>query len=201
MNRTATLALTFLSLFLPLFLFTLLAPIPPAQAGDLNLFLGVKSLNEDDWTPLDSHTELGLQGSWGPPEWPVAIATDIYGSFDSQDLLGIDISASTAEINLGVRKIWRTGSQQRVRPYIGGGIASISGTFEAESGGVKVSDDGSGVGAWLGGGIFWRLGPSFNLGMDLRLSTATINLYGVERNAGGGHFGVIAGFGWPKSRA
>ena len=194
MNRAGTLALTFLSLLL----FTLIAPLAPAHAGDLNLFLGAKALNEDDWAPLDSHTELGLQGSWGPPEWPVAIATDLYGSVDSKEILGVDFSASTAEINLGVRKIWRTGGEQRVRPYIGGGIAAISGTLEAESGGVKVSDDDNGVGGWLGGGIFWRLGGSFNLGMDLRLSTATIELYGADGNAGGGHFGVLAGFGWPK---
>ncbi len=196
MIRTGVFALSFLSLFL----FSLLAPLPSALAGDVNVFLGVKSLEEGDWAPLDSHTELGIQGSWGPPTWPVAIATDLYGSVDSQDVLGVDFSASTAEINLGVRKIWRTGGKQRVRPYIGGGIAFVSGTLEAAAGGIKVSDEDNGTGAWVGGGIFWRLGPSFNLGVDLRGSTATIDLYGAEGEAGGGHFGVIAGFGWPKSQ-
>jgi len=187
------------SAFLSLLLLPLAVPPSSALAGDLNLFVGAKALSEEDWSPLDSHTELGLQGSWGATTWPVAIATDVYGSFDSQDVLGIDTKASTAELNVGVRKIWRVGSRQQVHPFIGGGIAAIKGKFEGTSGGVTVSDDDNGVGGWLGGGVFWRLGQSFNLGMDLRFSSATIELYGVEGNAGGGHFGLLAGFGWPKS--
>lgn len=186
------------SLCLPfLALLLLLGAPPPAQAGHANLFLGAKALDENDWAPLDSQTEVGVEASWGGQDWPVLIATDLLGSASSENVLGIDIEGSTGELDLGVRKIWNTGGKRRVHPHLGGGIAYLSAKFEGASGGVKVSDDDTGVGVWLGGGIFWRLGTRFNLGMSARVSTASVTLYDVDGDAGGGHFGLILGWGWP----
>jgi len=123
------------------------------------------------------------------------IATDLLGSTRSKQVLGVDSKATTGELGLGVRKIWNTGSSRRVHPYIGGGVSFIAAKFEAGS----TSDKDNGVGAWLGGGIFWRLGSRFNLGMSLRGSSANVDLYGVRADAGGGHFGLCLGWGWPAA--
>jgi outer membrane protein with beta-barrel domain len=188
------------SVSLPAFVLILFAAAPPpAQAGHVNLFLGSKVLNQDDWAPIDTHTEGGIEASWGSSEWPVMIATDLLGSTRSKDVLGVDTKGTTGELALGVRKIWNTGTHQRVHPYIGGGISYISAKFEGTSGGITVSDDDTGVGGWVGGGIFWRLGSQFNLGVSARGSSAKVTLYGVEGNAGGGHFGVTFGLGSPSA--
>ena len=187
-----------LSLSILAFLFLVAAP-PGAQAGHVNFFLGSKVLDEKDWAPWDTHTEAGVEASWGGEDWPVLIATDLFGSTKSKDVLGVDTQATTGELGLGVRKIWNTGSAKRVHPYIGGGVSFISAKLEATSGGNKVSDHDNGVGAWLGGGIFWRLGSRFNLGMSLRGSSANVDLYGVSVDAGGGHFGLSLGWGWPAA--
>jgi hypothetical protein len=178
------------------FVLCLFAIAPPtAQAGHVNLFLGSKVLSEKDWAPLDTHTEGGIEASWGSSEWPVMIATDLLGSTRSKSEGGIDYTGTTGELALGVRKIWNTGTRRRVHPYIGGGISYITAKFEGTAGGITVSDDDTGVGGWFGGGIFWRLGSQFNLGISARGSAAEVNLYGVDGKAGGGHFGVTFGLG------
>ena len=187
---------------LPLFLLALLllaAAAPSAQAGHVNFLLGSKVLNKNDWAPADNQLAAGMEASWGGEDWPVLIATDLMGSRKSKSQAGSDYKSSTGEMDLGVRKVWNSGSQRRVHPYIGGGIAFGSGTAEVTSGGVTTKSDDTGVGAWLGGGIFWRLGSRFNLGMSLRGSSAKVSIAGVDANAGGGTFGLTLGWGWPKA--
>ncbi len=170
-----------------------------AQAGHVNFLLGSKVLEEADWAPADNQPALGMEASWGGPNWPVMIATDLLGSRKSKSQGGSDYKSSTGEMGLGVRKVWNSGTQGRVHPYIGGGLAFASGTAEVTTAGVTTKNDDSGVGAWIGGGIFWRLGSRFNLGMSLRGTSAKVSIAGVDANAGGGTFGLILGWGWPKA--
>ncbi|HZE19676.1 MAG TPA: hypothetical protein VE402_06100, partial [Candidatus Angelobacter sp.] len=54
-------------------LLLLLAAPPAAHAGHVNFFLGSKVLDEKDWAPLDTHTEAGVEASWGGESWPVPL--------------------------------------------------------------------------------------------------------------------------------
>jgi len=96
-------------------------------------------------------------------------------------------------------------SNEFLRPYLGGGLVLIEGEAEVEiPGGVltppfRGDDEDNGVGAWVGGGVFWRLGPVVNLGVGLRYSHAEITLFGEDVKAGGWHLGRLFGFGWPSS--
>ena len=142
--------------------------------GNVNFFLGQKSLDSDDW--------------------PVNVAIDILVSADEATELGIRFESITSEINGGVRKIWEV-SGSSFRPYIGGGLAIISAELEGTSF-TTVSDDDSSLGIWLNGGVYWTLGRSFNLGLDLRYSRAEVNIFGVDVEAGGTHAGLILGYHW-----
>ena len=75
---------------------------------------------------------------------------------------------------------------------IGGGISFINGEFSAP----WISDDDNGVGIWLGGGVYWTLAGQFNIGLEAKFSTADVTLFGVDADAGGGHFGLLIGFHW-----
>lgn len=162
--------------------------------GNLNFFLGAKSLDENDWAPVDQQAEFGVLVDFKQQSWPVSMAIDFLGSVDEATEFGINIEGTTSEFDIGVRKIWGAEGSS-VRPYIGGGIAFIRAEFKGTSF-MTVSDDDNGTGIWLNGGVYWTLNQSFNLGLDLRYSQADVTLFDVEGEAGGTHAGVILGYHW-----
>jgi hypothetical protein len=181
--------------------------VPPALAdadGHVNFFLGQKSLDSDDWAPIDDQFEFGAVMSFGQESWPVHIAVDVLGSVGQEDvyddLLGsVTLTGSTFEVDTGVRKIWKKG---KTLPYIGAGVSVIGAALELDNGFSSVDANGGGFGFWAGGGVFWRLGTRFNIGLDLRYSAAEVDLdfgSGVvahDVSAGGLQLGLLLGFGW-----
>ena len=164
-----------------------------AWTGNVNAILGQKTLDKDDWEPADEQAEFGVLVDFKKSEWPVSIAIDLLASVDEVTDGIITIEASTTEFDVGVRKIWEvTGSS--IRPYIGGGIAFVGAELKETNTNISVDDNGTGI--WLNGGIYWTLGQSFNLGLDLRYSQADVTLLGIDAEAGGTHVGVILGYHW-----
>jgi len=183
-----------------------LAPAARAEStGQVNFFLGQKSLDSGDWAPVDDQGEFGAVMSFGQPDWPVLIAVDVLASVDEGEiidpLLGeIDVTGATVELGVGVRKIW---GEKNFHPYLGGGLALINAAAELDSGVGDADADDSTVGAWVGGGAFWRLGKRFNIGGDVRWSGGGEvdldfggGLVTPDVEAGGFHLGLLLGFGW-----
>ena len=161
--------------------------------GNLNFFLGKKMLDESDWAPLDNQPEFGVLVDFKLKQWPFSFAIDYLVSTD--DAPGLpSVEAITSEVDIGLRKIWNPGNSS-IRPYIGGGLAYASAELKTLSTPSITVDDG-GYGIWLNGGVYWTLGQSFNLGLDLRYSQADVTLFGVEGEAGGTHAGIILGYHW-----
>jgi len=171
--------------------------------GNLNLFLGAKTLDENDWL-ANAHGELGLMFDIGGEDWPVALAVDLLGSSGDFDGLvysywdrGIyyyEEEVRTRELNLGVRKYWEL--HGNMHPYFGGGLALVELKAKGRlDGGPTYRDSGSGSGLWLGGGIQWRF-EQFNLGFDIRSSFAEVDLASGDYQGGGGHAGVVLGVNW-----
>lgn len=178
----------------------------PAKAGnwdvDVNFLLGVKYLNSDWDTPAEDFSTMGTFGvntSWAPKEWPVRIAADFIVNADVAPTFGLgygvggDRGAITSEWAFGVRKIWKPNS---VRPYVGGGLNVTYAYLETNGGGNNASTDGSAVGEWVDGGVFWRLGSHFDIGVDLRYSWARPELGGRKIEAGGLNTCLTLGFGF-----
>jgi len=127
-------------------------------------------------------------------QWPVSIALDFLVSVDETTVFGANVEAITSEFNAGVRKIWEV-SGSPIRPYIGGGLAFVNAELTVTDF-FTVVDDDRGTGIWLNGGVYWTLGQSFNLGLDVRYSDADVTLFGVDAKAGGTHIGLILGYHW-----
>jgi len=180
-------------LTLVLMLFAIGANADP-WTGNVNFFLGKKSVDSEDWAPVDDPVEFGVLVDFQPRDWPISVALDFLGSYDQITQGGIKYEGITSEFNAGVRKIWNV-SGSNVRPYIGGGIAFIGAEFKGTDFNT-VSDDDNGTGIWLNGGVYWTLGRHFNLGLDLRYSQADVTLFGVEGEAGGTHAGLLLGYHW-----
>ena len=178
-----------------------------AWTGNINVFIGGKFLDEDDWEPTDDHFELGAQLDFRPVDWPVNIAVDFSHSWgeDSEYVtfydpwigwigVDVDLEASTTEVNLGIRYIYE--ELPYVRPFIGGGPALVWANAEASALGIRVSDDDFGFGFWIGGGAYVTLAEHFNIGAQVRYSWAELELFDVDVAAGGWHVGGLIGYHW-----
>lgn len=167
--------------------------------GNVNFFLGQRMLDKDDWEPLEEQTQFGLLVDFKKENWPVSIAIDYLSSndevtqYDTFSALNWTFEASTTEIDVGVRKIF-DGSGSQMKPYVGGGVAFIDAEVEVTNGFLTVKDDDNGTGFWLNGGVYWTLGQGFNLGVDLRYSSADGD--DTDLDAGGSHVGLLLGFHW-----
>ena len=179
--------------------------LKPAHAsGNLNVLLGFKAMEKDDWDPVHEHGEGGLLLDFKGDDWPISVALDFLGSYSEEagtffvpgrGLVDGDWEARTSEFNAGVRKYW--GENSTMRPYIGGGLAFIGARLEAETGRFDyVRDSDYGAGLWFNGGVVWSLTKHFNLGFDIRLSQADVTIFDVTRKAGGFHAGLILGYRW-----
>lgn len=176
---------------------------PGSWTGNINAFLGMKYLDEDDWEPLEDQNEFGIKVDFKQQGWPVSIAIDYLSSSGDDTMLLydpilgnvlFDFEGETSELCLGVRKIWD--HSPKVRPFIGGGIAFINAEIGGRALGISVSDDDNVIGVWIGGGVYWTLAEHFNIGFNLRWSKAEVTLFGVGGEAGGNHVGLLLGYHW-----
>jgi len=170
-------------------------------SGNVNLYLGNNKLSSNDWGKGSDQGSVGFMSDFKRDNWPVSLVLDGFiaasGDFtEDQDKDTADqLKAATAELHLGVRKIW-TISNSNFNPYIGGGLTVVSGSLDREIDGVKKDDSDSAIGAWLGTGVYWRPMDNFNVGVDLRYSKADLKLHGDNMNAGGVRTALFLGYHW-----
>ena len=179
--------------------------------GNVNLVLGSKSLDEDDWDPVNEQTAFGLEFNCKHPDWPISLAIGWIASYNqyTEEVFGLEakIEGATVEKNIGVLKIWDKAPY--VRPFVGGGLcfldAAVSGTLTLAPGmQMSISDEATGTGMWFTGGVYWTLWEHLNLGVNLKISSVSVAMV-VEKDgilqetnvsAGGNHFGGFIGFHW-----
>jgi hypothetical protein len=176
----------------------LAAPAPPpqampARAHQVQVLLGGQSLDEDDWAPVDELFALGVTYSYDHPDDVVGFEVGLQGAFDSEDVLGVDISVGVSELYFGVHKAFFGDS--RVQPYLGAGLTLVAVSTEGTNGFVSVSDDDA-CGAFYGhGGVKFLLTEGFALGLDLRFVGGTdVTLFGYETDVDYGQFGIFGEF-------
>lgn len=191
----------------------LLAAASPAAAsrGNANFVLGSRALQDDSfWEPNETHQVFGATVSFGADDWPIDLAAGTYLSarertiyFSDPDFGTIrgDFITALAEFTFGVQKTWALGAH---RPYLGGGLASVGAAAEFDGpGGADVDDVDQSAGIYVEGGIFWRLGSRFNIGLHTRGLFATdveFDFDGPITARGDADYvqaGLILGWGWP----
>jgi hypothetical protein len=180
-----------------------LAVTPALAGGNINALIGQRELDESysDTEDIQEQDMLGLMMDWGAEGWPVNIALDIIsGSADSDDNeFNVNVDGSTLAIDGGVR--WYFLKDRSWEPYIGGGLAYISGEVDTDGDSNDIEFDDSTVGYWLNGGIKWVIGEHFNLGGDVRWEKAELDVEDDLNNpqdieAGGLGYAVLLGYRW-----
>ncbi len=175
--------------------------------GNANFLLGWRMLDEDLWEPTEDQPVFGVTVDFAPDPWPVQLAIGLYGSTDEEELdLGVfgfstsgEFTASVTELSFGVLKSWEVAGN--VHPYVGGGLSFVEAEAELESGSSSVDDDDNSPALYGHGGVSWRLGSRFNIGVDGRfLVGSDIELFDSEGDADYFQIGLLLGWGWPASR-
>ena len=179
-----------------------LCTAPALAGGNANFLLGSRGLDEDFWSPVEGQFALGATADFGKQGWPVHLETGSYVSVGyKEDFAGAsDVTGSVSEIFFGVNKTWIT--KGPARPFIGGGLAAVGAAYRVDNpfGGDVDDSDGSG-GVYFHGGVFWRIGNRFNIGLDGRLLAGTsITLFGVDGDADYAQLGMVLGWGWPGGK-
>jgi len=168
--------------------------------GDANFIYGTRSMNDDAWEPTDDQDVYGLTVDFGGKDWPVYIAVSYFDSEDEGELasfpiLGaVSLDSELSEWDLGVRKIWTVKS---VRPFVGGGVSVIDADADVDSAIGSTSDSDDTEGLYVEGGVYWRLGEAFNLGLHGRIVEGTdVTLFDQDGDADYWQIGALLGFGW-----
>ncbi|MDH5407795.1 MAG: hypothetical protein OEZ33_00200 [Gammaproteobacteria bacterium] len=167
---------------------------PVYAGGSISVFAGVKMMEEETWAPVDSHQSVGAMIDFDISEFngnPLRLAVDYFSTEDTGSFAGLEITGETTELNIGVR-VYHEG-QNDMKFYFGGGLAMVEASYSGTLGSITVTDSDEATGAWFNAGAKWYMGENFHLGVDMRVSFATVNLYGIDGDAGGTSIGLIAG--------
>lgn len=164
-------------------------PPPPSASGPtshISLFLGNRSMNDDDWDPVDDQTVFGIgydtKLSSIPFEFEAAVAR-------SKDESG-SVEGITRELSAGLRKTFDVG-EPKLHPYVGGGLGLIRAEVEAPG----PDDDDTSLGIYLHGGLGYDLSAEWQVGIDLRfLFGSDITLLGNNMDADYTQFAVYVAY-------
>ncbi len=164
-------------------------------SGNLNVFIGSKTLDEDDWEPVDEQLEIGGMFDYRPPNWPLSLAVDLLYSFGEEEAFGTELENRFYELDVGAKLILENPSI--ISPFIAGGIAFV----EAEAEGdfwdtFDFKDEASGTGLWLSGGAYLTLNRNLNLGLNIRWSDVEADWEHHDIDLGGARIGGFIGLHW-----
>jgi hypothetical protein len=162
------------------------------SSTNINVMLGHKQLDSGDWAPFENQSEVGFLMDVKAPYWVVSLAFEAFYSEKNITENGVDITGSTTEYSIGVKKIWER-ELYPVKPFVGGGFSSITAKFELNDNGYVESSSDTGIGYYVEGGVYISINDQVNLGVIGRYSSAQITLDGKDGEAGGSHAGFFVG--------
>ena len=193
----------FLPAFLASGLTTAVLAAPAFAAGNANVVAGPRYLDDGSWNPVADQTAVGITVDVGRKFWPINFAIGYHDSTATDHSVNpapvgdLKLEGRIQELDFGVLKSWPLA--HRLRPFVGGGLGLVQGSSRATFatlGGTH--DSGTGAGAWMEGGVYWRLAGHLNLGIDTRvLLGANVTLFGFSRSADYRQVGMLVGWGWP----
>ena len=170
------------------------AKVADAPANRLTIYLGRRSLDDDDfWTPVEDQAVFAVEFAHEPEGSSIGWEIGLAGSADDANVAGINVEGTTGELYGGVVKSFQSPGS-KLRPYIGGGLSYI--TAEVEALGASVDD--SSIAAYVHGGAAVHLTEALFLGVDLRLLFGSdITLPGfVDSDVDYRQLAVFLGFGF-----
>ncbi len=169
-----------------------------AAGGNITGVAGFRQLDEDQWAPTDTHGLLGVLADFSYWDFPLHIELGLNGSRDEASGRDEDLEQSVGQFSVGAVLIPDYG---HMRPYFAFGVAAVTMEAEIEDAGGHDRDEDTSTGAYIGGGILWRLTPNFDLGFDARyLGGTDMRLFGNKVDADSYTVAMRIGYGWDWHR-
>ncbi|MBF0286934.1 MAG: hypothetical protein HQM14_03880 [SAR324 cluster bacterium] len=158
--------------------------------GNVNLSLGKKYLQQDDWKPVDDQNEVGIDSDLKKSSWPLSIAmgATLSEGTGSVSQSSTDVVGKTVELLIGGRKYFDYGP---FVPFVSGGLVYVQAAASVGSAGKDILYQGTG--AWVEGGGIWKVTRFINLGVGLKYSFAKVE---GSASGGGKHANLLAGWHW-----
>ena len=139
----------------------------------IDLLVGSRAFDEDDWAPVDTQTSLGVLVTRriGEDGWAIEVGASTSND-DARLTDGVDVlkfEAEFVEASLAGRYIIDI-PDSRSEAYFALGVAWQDSTIKARilGGGPSMEESESSIGALLGLGVGWRATDVLRLGLDLR---------------------------------
>lgn len=170
-----------------------------ALHGNVHMLFGSKQLDSSDWGPVDDQSVFGIGFEMYKRNSPIHLVLDYYVGVDTySDNVGFKYTSVTDELAFGAKFVLEIDSTSDLAFsfYGGGGLAIISGYFEIEDTwfGGSIDDSDTSLGLWINFGAYMTLARVFNMGLDFRYSTAEVEIFGTDVDAGGEMVSLILGF-------
>ncbi len=162
--------------------------------GNVNVLFGVSAFEENDWEPLEKQTTWGVEGDVKRAHWPISLVLGYRVSRDEADEDDFHMEVELSEVSIGVRKI--LDSWPPIRPFIGGGVSSITGKWTDSDPEESESDSDRVDGVWVSGGIYTTVFRHLNLGFEARWSRARMIFFDTDTDAGAISYGLLVGYHW-----
>jgi hypothetical protein len=181
------------------------APAKPVEsssgmAGNTQFLIGQTFL-ADYWKPLDEPSSFGVKVDFAPKTSHVRVALGLNFGGGSKNV-NTPFFNQTGKVGAGFLEfsagfLWLPVKHAPVRPYLGAGVvrvfAGIGSGSEFWSGG----ESDQSFGFYGNGGIYFKVGNTFNIGLDGRIVRGTkITLAGVEGDVNYGQGSLLLGFSW-----
>lgn len=99
MRKTIVLSIVMCWLLIPGLAMSQSSSNPDDWTGNVNVFLGAKMLDKDDWEPVDEHFEAGVLIDFKQKSWPISIAIDFLRSSDEEDVSFAVLNFGTFSFN------------------------------------------------------------------------------------------------------
>ena len=177
-------------------------PREPIPASKLDLYLGGRSFDHNDWHPVEDQGMIGLEFVHEGRDSPCGFEVAVFASEDDEHVFlpafgrTVEVRGETEEFSMGLRKTFALEEGAPAHPYIGGGISGIHAEFKGvNASGLSTIDEDGSPGLYLHTGIDFDLSPNFLLGFNLRFLTLTdIKMFGVSGTADYAQFAIVMGF-------
>lgn len=169
-------------------------------AGNVQFLVGQTWLS-DYWEPLDEPMSFGVEADFAPKKSPVHVALGLHfggqGETVSLPYFGDTGNVGAGFVELSAGFVWLPVKKSVARPYLGAGVVQM---FAGIGAGSDLWDEGDGdasFGFYGNAGIFFKIGDSFNIGIDGRIVRGTdITIAGFDGDADYEQASLLFGFSW-----
>jgi len=173
------------------------------MSGNVQFFVGQRWLG-DEWQPIDEPAIFGVEVDFAPQSSPIRVALASFMAADSQDIGSGTFLGDTGDVDIGFFELsagflWLPVKQGVARPYLGAGALMMGAVIGSNWDWFEDNDFDHSFGFYGTAGVYFKVGDTFNIGMDGRIVRGTeFSFAGTEIDGDYEQVSLLLGFSWGK---